>query len=123
MREPAERLSQVMKERGISCRRLSELTGMTKSSISNYMNGLRAIPLDKVQVMADALNVSASWIIGWTDDPHFVIKKEEPVQKDEPERELFAKLFLTLTPENRKRILDLMQVLVEGQSQNGAPRE
>lgn len=68
MSSVSERLTGLMREKHISCRKLSDMTGITKSSVNNYANGLRSIPLDKLQLIANALDVSASWLIGWADN-------------------------------------------------------
>lgn len=119
----SERLSDMMNAKNISVRLMAEETGISKSSVSNYMNGLRDMPLDCVEKMAAVLDVSACWIIGWTDDPKYACKEEEPAPKSEPEREEFGKLFTSLNHENRKLALDMMRVLLARQLQPDAPQE
>lgn len=79
MNATSERLSELMKEKGISCRQLSEMTGIKKSSVNNYANGTSPIPIDKLQLMASALGVSAAWLIGWADNRDGSMNKPETV--------------------------------------------
>lgn len=118
MSDTSQKITAVMKEKHISVRRLSEMTGITKSSVSNYMNGLRAIPLDKLQLIAVALGVSAKWLIGWSEDREENQNEKKPTAKSELEieSEEFVQLFTSLDPENRKRILDLMRALASSQA-------
>lgn len=40
MSSVSERLASLMREKHISCRKLSDMTGITKSSVNNYANGV-----------------------------------------------------------------------------------
>lgn len=129
-------LSQIVKdfrtEHGLSQRQFSAMCNMSTGYVSMLEEGVNPrtkeplvpslVTMKKISV---AMGITLDELMGMMDGDELVSlnEKDEPALKSEPERELFAKLFMTLTPENRKRILDLMQVLVEGQAQNGAPRE
>lgn len=123
MSDVSERLSEVMREKHISCRMLSEKTGITKSSVNNYANGSRPIPLDKLQLMADALGVSASWIIGWVDNRDGSNNKEQPDQEIRPLEADFLKAFNALTRQNQIFVLRMVQELLETQSQGSDSQE
>lgn len=130
MNVASERLSLIMQEKNISCRKLAELTGITKSSISNYANGLRAIPLEKLNAMAAALGVSAAWLIGWTDDRFYDVEAEKPAQTDElsftdlsDEEIEFISIFSRLSPENRKLLLANAKVYLQAQGDSSDLRD
>lgn len=64
-----ERIRFRREELGISQTALSELIGESKQTVYKYENGIISnIPSDKIEALADALKVSPSWIMGWTDD-------------------------------------------------------
>jgi transcriptional regulator with XRE-family HTH domain len=59
-----ERLSQIMKTRGINQKDLSALTGISKSAISQYLSG-KFFPKTKyIEIIAEALDVDEEWLIG-----------------------------------------------------------
>lgn len=62
----ASRLKEAMAEKGIKAVELSALSGIGKSSISQYMKGSHW-PDDnrKVGLIADILNVDPSWLMGF----------------------------------------------------------
>lgn len=60
----SERLKQALNERGMKPIELSELTGISKSSISDWINGKYEAKSDKILLIAKALNVNESFLIG-----------------------------------------------------------
>ena len=64
--ENARRLKLAMSEAGLSQKDLSARTGIGKSSLSQYMNGLNW-PDDnrKVGQIAEILNVNPAWLMGF----------------------------------------------------------
>ena len=63
-----ERLSKIMKARGINQKELSSLTGISRSAISQYLSG-KFIPKAKyVEIIAEVLDVDEEWLIGNTEE-------------------------------------------------------
>ena len=122
MSNVSERLSEIMNEKHISCRKLSDMTGITKSSVNNYANGSRSIPLDKLQIMANALGVSAAWIIGWADNRDGSSADEQPDQEIRPLEAEFIDAFSALSHQNQAFVLKMMQELLETQSNSSGSR-
>ena len=69
--ENARRLKLAMSEAGLSQKDLSARTGIGKSSLSQYMNGLNW-PDDnrKVGQIAEILNVNPAWLMGFNVQMH-----------------------------------------------------
>lgn len=45
---------------------LADLTSLSKSTLQRYeAGGIKNIPLDKLKILAKALNVTPEWIMGW----------------------------------------------------------
>ncbi|WP_281512189.1 helix-turn-helix domain-containing protein [Mammaliicoccus vitulinus] len=88
-------IKNIMKSRGITQMSLAEKTGISKSTISDYLNNKTLINPDNVQKVANALNVKKSEI-----DPTF--KKES---KNSFET-IAAHLDGELTEEEWQEILD-----------------
>nr|DAH91940.1 MAG TPA: Repressor protein CI [Caudoviricetes sp.] len=60
-----KRLRQVMSERDVTQADLSRMTGLRSSSISDYLSGKYIPKLDKVTLIAQALSVSPTWLLGY----------------------------------------------------------
>lgn len=65
-----KRLKKSIENSGFTYMELEEITGIAKSSIQRYANGsTKKIPIDAIQSIAEAVNVSAAWIMGWSETP------------------------------------------------------
>ena len=60
----ANRLNSAMRIRNIKATELSEKTGISKSSLSEYINGKYEAKQDGVYLLAKALNVNEAWLMG-----------------------------------------------------------
>lgn len=73
-----ENLKRIMREKGYSLTLLSQVTGIGKSSISQYLAG-KNIPVDeRIQVLAESLGVSATDLVDRT-QPSQVVESEDAV--------------------------------------------
>ena len=65
-----ERIKMQREAKGISQLELAQKSGYgSKSAISLIEAGKRDIPIDKVRKIANALEVTPQWLMGWADDP------------------------------------------------------
>lgn len=63
----SEKLSAAMREKKISLRDLSDMTGIPKSALQRYTSGeTERIPIDRMMKMAEVLEVDPAYIMGWT---------------------------------------------------------
>lgn len=70
------RLRQVITESGLSYSEISKLTGIPKTTLNRWANGqIKRMPIDDIKIIADALGVSAKWIMGW-DTPSSAIQAQ-----------------------------------------------
>ncbi len=61
----ARRLRRMRAKRGISCRVLSELCGLSPGAVARYENGrCRNVPARCVAALAEELGVSVDWLLG-----------------------------------------------------------
>ena len=68
----SEKLAAAIRDKGISIRELSELTGVPKSAIQRYTSGMtEKIPIDRMKKMAEALNIDPAYVMGWSDNAPF----------------------------------------------------
>ena len=63
------RLKNIMSERKITQSELSKRTGIRQSSISDWLNGRYEPKQDKIYLIAQALGVSPSWLLGYDKTP------------------------------------------------------
>lgn len=68
MNDVAKRIYDEIYEKQISYAELSKLTGISKSALQRYATGETAkMPLPRLEAIANALEVSAAYLMGWED--------------------------------------------------------
>lgn len=68
IRNIVKRLKESILKSGYSYAELEKLTGISRSSLQRYANGVTAkIPIDAIQIIAKAVDVDAEYILGWDD--------------------------------------------------------
>lgn len=63
-----ERLRDVMRMRGMTQRTLADASQVTKETINNYINGKRGAYFEILADLCRALNISADYLLGLTDE-------------------------------------------------------
>lgn len=71
-----KRLGETMQKKGIGRTALKDLTGISLQSISNYLNDKRRPDCEMVAELAEALNVSADYLLGLSE----VSSRNETIQ-------------------------------------------
>ncbi len=66
----AERIREIRESLGMNKSQFADYVGVTLSTISRYESGDIKVSLDAIAVLADKLNVSPGWLLGWTDDKY-----------------------------------------------------
>ena len=61
------RIREVRKERKITLQELAEKLGVRHTTVSRYEKGIITIPSDKLKAIADILEVSPEYLLGWKD--------------------------------------------------------
>ena len=65
----AKRMLETIQAKNVSYGELSKLTGIPKSALQRYATGETSkIPLDRIVSIANALEVSPAYIMGWSDN-------------------------------------------------------
>ncbi len=73
------RISQKKSELNLSYQDMSEKTGLSKSTLQRYITGdIRNLGLDKLEILAKALDVTPSYLMGWEDE------NSEPILENIP---------------------------------------
>ena len=93
------RLEMALDMSGMNARELARKTGLTESTISQYRSGVaKPRGTDRVYLLANALNVSPSWLIGF----------DTPAQPGENDA---MNLFASLTADDQLKAIDYMAYL------------
>lgn len=64
-----QRLRDIREDRDKSQKEIAEIIGTSQSYYAQYENGKRAIPFDRVVILAKYYNVSLDYLAGLTDVP------------------------------------------------------
>ncbi len=64
----ANRLKKALERNNMTQSQLAKITNIDKSLISNYISGNYNAKQDKLSLLADALNVSETWLMGYDVD-------------------------------------------------------
>ncbi len=119
--EIIRRLKECIEESGLTYEQLEKKTGISRSSLQRYANGVTAkIPIDAIQKIADALGVKAEYIIGW-DDPQLPIADDELQEYLEelryrPEMRMLFKTMKGTKKEDIEKTVRIIEAL-KGQSE------
>lgn len=65
----SERLKEIMQNNRVNLSRLSELSNISKSSLHDYLKGKTKPKQQNIHRLAKALNVSETYLMGWTESP------------------------------------------------------
>ena len=74
----AERLKLALELRNMKATKLSELTNVNKSTISQYLSGEYEAKKDRIELFADILNVNELWLRGY----ELPMENEDDKEKD-----------------------------------------
>ena len=107
----AARIKTLIEASGKSYQELEKLTGVKKSSLQRYASGATTkIPLDVIEKLSVAFNVSQEYIMGWEEKENY---PSEP-QLTEVER-LALELFRRIPEDKQAEALDLLRVALKMQ--------
>ena len=94
---------------------LCELTGISKSVMSEYVSGAYEPKQDRLVIISEALGVDPVWLMGF-DVPMEPEEKENPGEpKLTGEEELLLKLFRQIPADRQPEALQLLEVALKMQ--------
>ena len=86
-----KRLKQAIDESGLTYSQLESKTGISKSDLQRYATGMtKKIPVDTIVAIAQVLNVSAAWIMGWSEEDNKSNVNFSPATDDDIKFALFG---------------------------------
>ena len=102
-----ERIKTALHQRGMKQSELCGITKIPKSAISQYISGAFEPKQDRVYLIAQALNVSEAWLMGYD-----VPMKRETISLEEPKlsegEKIWMDLYYRLSDETKKVFVNMM---------------
>lgn len=107
----SERIRSLIEQSGRSYQELEKLTGIKKSSLQRYASGATTkIPLDVIEKLSVAFNVSQEYLMGWEE------KKSSPSEPQLTEGEqLMLELFRKIPEDRQAAALELLRAALKMQ--------
>lgn len=96
------RLKEALHFSGMKQIELANKTGISRSSINHYLKGDYYPSTDKIYLLANALNVNESWLLGY----------DAPMEKPKDNLDIFVDKFNTLDDNKQKHLLTYMDFLI-----------
>lgn len=111
------RLKDLLQEKNMTQKELSNLTGITPSSISDWLKGKYEAKQDKIDIIATSLNVSQAYLMGYDVPKVNHIKMYAKESKSNPSltnnQEKIINLFNQLNDEGQEKAITYTQDLVD----------
>jgi transcriptional regulator with XRE-family HTH domain len=99
----SERIKSLIELSGKSYQEMEKLTGIKKSSLQRYASGVTTkIPLDVIEKLANAFNVSQEYLMGWEE------KKKSPSEPELTEGDkMMLEIFRLIPKEQQRAFLEM----------------
>lgn len=106
--ETARRLRQALAYANLSQQELSDRSGVSKASVSQYINGTHSPGNKTAGMMADILNVNPLWLMGFDVE----MEKPETSDKDTERIKTYYKLISKLNKEEQEDVFNYINFLL-----------
>lgn len=105
-----DRIHELRTARQFTMEELGAKVGVGKGTIKKYEDGtIKNIPSDKVEALAEALETSPEYLMGWTDNEHPTQDQGLPgTSAQDEELQLMYDQFSQLSPAEQRRVLDFV---------------
>ena len=107
----SERIKSLIEQSEMSYQELEKLTGIKKSSLQRYASGVTTkIPLDVIEKLSVAFNVSQEYLMGWDE------KENSPSEPQLTEEEkLLLDLFNRVPKDQQQLVLQMIRAALGSQ--------
>lgn len=104
----SERIKLLIEQSGRSYQELEKITGVKKSSLQRYASGVTAkIPLDVIEKLSSAFNVSQEYLMGWEDTAQTNSPSELELSEGE---KMLLDLFRQIPEDQQKAFLEMGRI-------------
>lgn len=106
-----KRIRETRIRRGLTQLQLAEKLGMTEANLSNYERDKIDPPSERLNQIAEILDVTTDYLLGRTNDPHGYAPQRGEVDHELQEGiEFIARARATMTEQGFRRLLELMKM-------------
>ena len=111
----SERIKALIEESGKSYQELEKDTGIKKSSLQRYASGVTSkIPLNVIEKLSVAFNVSQEYLMGWAEEP--TKKENSPSELQLTERaKMLLDLFNKVPDDQQQLVLQMIRAALKSQ--------
>lgn len=104
-----ERIKQSREAKGLSQTELAGVVNISKQNLYKYENNIITnIPSDKIEAIAKKLDVTPAYLMGWNNDYNENNNHNEELPE---ELVILNRNAKKMTPEQRKRLLDMARIM------------
>lgn len=100
------------KEMEFTLKDIAKRIGVEEATVQRWESGVILIPLDKLERLAEILDISPAVLVGWVDDPDIFPGRQAPSY---PKRQSFSHLrnnYLELDQSGRNKLVEYSDDLV-----------
>ena len=109
----SERIKSLIEQSEKSYLELEKVTGIKKSSLQRYASGATSkIPLDVIEKLSKAFNVSQEYLMGWSEDQKNISPDKLELTEGE---QMVLELFRKIPEERQPEALELLRVALKMQ--------
>lgn len=111
----SERIKALIEQSKQSYQELEKTTGIKKSSLQRYASGVTTkIPLDVIEKLSKAFNVSQEYLMGWDDETKKISPEELALTEGE---KLLLDLFKRVPEDQQQLVLQMIRAALNSQEQ------
>ena len=107
-----ERILNLIKEKGMTQKEFSDLTGIPQSTLSCWKTKKQSPGMDKLQVICDVLKVDPYYLVSGTEMKDKYVPDSIQIYKDDQEYKIIVE-YRKLDKERKSRLLGYLDALTE----------
>lgn len=108
----SERLRIALRRANMKQVDLCQITGIEKTAISSYASGRYGAKQDRINKMAEALNVNPAWLMGYDVPMEREKNTPEKIKLNEGE-EMLLNLFRQVPVESQQMVLEMIKIALK----------
>lgn len=114
-----DRIHEMRTMRQLTMEELGSKVGVGKGTIKKYEDGsIKNIPSDKVEALAEALETSPEYLMGWTDnDRPTQDQGSQGIISQNEELQIMYNQLAQLSPAEQRRVLDFVAGILSSRGQ------
>ena len=104
----ADKIKKLRISQNMTLEDVAQKVGVGKSTVRKWETGMIAnMRRDKIAVLAEALNTTPAYLMGWEDDVPLVVEQSDADRQ-------FYQLLSTMTEEEKLWLLNVIKSVIEG---------